>query len=660
MFKTFAKFVFAVTLILISATLIIEMKYSISFNEYLAYSQPLTREEQQFLTEKKYLTYGAVAEDAPFSVLSESSDEWKGLAIDYINILSEELKTPIITEAVTAGNEAQALRDRQIDLANLFTAAKGSNRYVSTQPVYKIDNIIVTMYGNKALSDIKDLSGKKIAMIYSDFLLESLQYSLPKGQRTEFIYVSNLKEGLMMLSRGEVAAVAGNELTINHYAEELGLENSLREFENELDSGEVALAVSVYDTQLYNILNKTLLKLKKSGAFDAAQKEWLGNSAAMVTNSTSVKWAEIIIIVCVAIVELLMFWESVLNRRIDKKTIELQIEKKNLQRIIDNIDALIAVISGDDVITQCNAFGKELLGDERGSFIGCGIASIDTLGDLYRLYCASPGESYYLYKQREYEISVRLLNVQKGTRLLKIEDCTESNLNERRLRQENKMAAVGQLSAGLAHEIRNPLGLIKNYSYILKDYASDDMSKHSLDVINDSAGRIDALIENLLRFSRLSNDTPASFNLEKLLQSILSLSRKKLDAQKIQIFLTCPPDFTICTVEETVKIVAFNLVNNAAEALTENQIKEGKIEIAVNCLAEDGLLEMTFSDNGPGIAADKIDRIFDPFFTTKDTGTGLGLYIVSAEIEKIGGQISVSSDAQNGTAFTVLLPVQDI
>ena len=113
-----------------------------------------------------------------------------------------------------------------------------------------------------------------------------------------------------MLAEGKVDAVAGTELTINYYAQQLGMENSLRNIGDNICTENVALAVSVYNTKLYNILNKTLLQLKKNGAFDSVQKQWLGSSASMVTNSASVRWAEWIIIVCVAIVELLMFWES--------------------------------------------------------------------------------------------------------------------------------------------------------------------------------------------------------------------------------------------------------------------------------------------------------------------------------------------------------------
>lgn len=660
MLKTFGKLVFAVALILVSAGLIIQMKYSISVNEYLAYSQPLTREEQQFLKEEKSLTYGILSENAPFCAEDAASGEDEGLIIDYIEILSKELNIPIDEVKVDAGDEPQALHDGSIDLTILYTASKGSNQYISTQPIFSLDSKLVTLYKNSSVIYARDLSNKKVAILKDAFLIDALEDKLPKGLKVDYVYVSSMKEGLSLLSRGEVSGVCGNTLTLDHYAKQLGLENSLRQIGETIGSNDVAFAVDVYNTKLYNILNKTLLTLKKEGAFDSAQKEWLGNSSAMVTNSASIMWAQWIIIVCVTIVELLMFWESVLNRRIDKKTQELQIEKKNLQTIIDNIDALIAVISGDDVVTQCNAFGKALLQDEKGSFLGCDIGSVEILGDLYRIYLEAPKEAYYTYRQREFTISVRVLNPQKGMKLIRIEDCTESNLAERKLRQENKMAAVGQLSAGLAHEIRNPLGLIKNYSYILQDYVSDedpdDMFGHSLDVIKESVDRIDSLVENLLRFSRLSNDTPASFNLEKLLQSVLVLERKKLDAGKIEISLHCPQDFTICTVEETVKILVFNLINNAAEALTESGRKDGKIQIHVSRREKDGLVEMQFSDNGPGIEESRLEKIFDPFFTTKNSGTGLGLYIVNSEVERVGGHISVTSTPSEGTVFTVLLP----
>ena len=189
MLKGFAKLLFAVVLILVSASLIIQMKYSISFNEYLAYSQPLTREEQQFLKEKKSLTYGIVAENAPFTSENEQTGEDEGLTIDYIDILSQQLNIPIYRKAVDAGEEPQALRDEEIDITDLFSAAKGSSSYASTQPIYKLDSVLVTLYKNKKINYIRDLNKKKIAVLKDEFLQNALTDAMPKGQTTDFVYV---------------------------------------------------------------------------------------------------------------------------------------------------------------------------------------------------------------------------------------------------------------------------------------------------------------------------------------------------------------------------------------------------------------------------------------------------------------------------------------
>lgn len=108
-----------------------QMKYSISFNEYLAYSQPLTREEQQFLKEKKSLTYGIVAENAPFTSKNEQTGDDEGLTIDYIDIISQELNIPIYEKVVEAGDEPQALREEQIDITELFFRCKRQQQFMS-------------------------------------------------------------------------------------------------------------------------------------------------------------------------------------------------------------------------------------------------------------------------------------------------------------------------------------------------------------------------------------------------------------------------------------------------------------------------------------------------------------------------------------------------
>ena len=657
MLKPFAKFLFAVLLIVVSISLIVEMKYSISLTEYLAYSVPLTREEKQYLQEKETLVYGIDPEAAPFSFVNEETGQIEGLVADYMSILALDLGMDIQSKVVEPSEILESLKTREIDMTDLFVDTGEKNQYVSTQPLYELTGIMVTRYGNREISAYRDMQGKRLAMVEGDFLELRVLKAFPQGQSMNIVYTDSVKKGLELLMEDQVDALVANETVIDFYAEEMDIESDLRQVGDAVYKEDVTLAVNVYDTKLYNILNKEILNLKKRNVFIEAQEKWLGTSAPIVTDSTSVKWAQWIILFCVGTVVILMLWESVLNRRIEQKTREIRIEKNNLQVVIDNIDALIAVINGDDVITQCNDYGKRLLQDTAGSFVGCGLGTTGMLKDLYDMYGKNPDAPYYIYEERYYSVFVRVLNGSRGNRLMMVEDCTGTQMAERKLRQESKMIAVGQLSAGLAHEIRNPLGLIKNYSYLLRDYATDDMAGHSLDVIGDSAKRIDQLVENLLRFSRLSNDKTEMLNVEKLLRAILDLEQKKLEKQKVTLSLVCAKDLTLYMCEETVKIIAFNLINNAVEAFREANMSEGRLKIGAKC--EEGVFYLKVEDNGPGMPQTVVEHIFNPFFTTKDTGTGLGLYIVNSELEKVNGQITVDSRPGEGSAFTVKIPVRE-
>lgn len=220
------------------------------------------------------------------------------------------------------------------------------------------------------------------------------------------------------------------------------------------------------------------------------------------------------------------------------------------------------------------------------------------------------------------------------------------------------MSAVGQLSAGLAHEIRNPLGLIKNYTYILNySVEEDEIASHALQVIGDSTDRINGLIENLLNFSRLSDETMSLVDIYSMLLNITALERKKMEKSGIQFLTDCAEDAHFYTSEETLKITLINLLNNAVDALIDGTIDSGvqkQIHCHISVSKEE--LQIVVSDNGPGISEENMESLFMPFFTTKDYGTGLGLYTVSSELDKLGGTIQLDGEYREGARFIVKIP----
>lgn len=219
------------------------------------------------------------------------------------------------------------------------------------------------------------------------------------------------------------------------------------------------------------------------------------------------------------------------------------------------------------------------------------------------------------------------------------------------------MTAVGQLSTGLAHEIRNPLGLIRNYRYIIAGYATDDISRHAVEIIGSSVDRINGLIENLLNFSRLTKEESDWFDIRKTVGNVLLLEEKKAEAAGIRLTVENQAAPWIYSNEETIRLVLFNLINNALEALEKYQTEKEK-EIRVTLESDGSILEIRVSDNGAGIREENLENIFNPFFSTKENGTGLGLYIVSSELEKVSGTISVMSREDEETCFTIRIPAQ--
>ncbi len=238
--------------------------------------------------------------------------------------------------------------------------------------------------------------------------------------------------------------------------------------------------------------------------------------------------------------------------------------------------------------------------------------------------------------------------------LLMLNDVTQSKAIYRQMIQDNKMTAVGQLAAGVAHEIRNPLGLIRNYCHLLKKSSPEDeaLKAKAIGMMEMAVDRSSEIIDNLLRFSRMSNESWKEVNLNQAIKSILDFEEHTLIKNQIKIILECNEEINICLVPESLEMILINLIINAVDAMEQGG------EITINCMEEGETVTITVTDTGEGIPEEICANIFNPFFTTKANrnGGGLGLYIVYNEISKLNGSINVESEVGKGTIFTIKLP----
>ena len=225
---------------------------------------------------------------------------------------------------------------------------------------------------------------------------------------------------------------------------------------------------------------------------------------------------------------------------------------------------------------------------------------------------------------------------------------------ESALAQQGKMASLGVLSSGVAHEINNPLGVILGYaSYLEGKIPGDDPVHYYIHEIKRESKRCKKIVQDLLSYARTPKPTLVETDINALLGQIVEFAANHTDMRNVTVVRDFTPELPPIEVDgDQLRQVAINLILNAGAAMPEG----GKL--VIRTLADDeGYLDIVFSDNGSGIPAENVDKIFEPFFTTKARGTGLGLAITKQIIEQHQGKIVLVSKVGQGTTVTVRLPM---
>ncbi len=220
--------------------------------------------------------------------------------------------------------------------------------------------------------------------------------------------------------------------------------------------------------------------------------------------------------------------------------------------------------------------------------------------------------------------------------------------------QSEKLAALARLTAGVAHEIGNPLTSISSYIQILQEHLQDDFSKEALNIISNHINRISLIVRQMSRFSKAKPAEIRPTEIRPIIESTLELVRYDKRMKQVRVDVSVDEDLPEVLVDENQLVQVFvNLILNALDAMPSG----GSISIRV--FSEDNRVKVSFTDTGVGIEKENLQRIFDPFFTTKEKGTGLGLAISYSIIKSFGGDIMVESTPMKGTTFTVVLPVYE-
>jgi signal transduction histidine kinase len=232
-----------------------------------------------------------------------------------------------------------------------------------------------------------------------------------------------------------------------------------------------------------------------------------------------------------------------------------------------------------------------------------------------------------------------------------------------RLEETARLASLGRLAAGVAHEINNPLAIINEKAGLIKDlitfkgeYNHDRRLEGLIDSVLESVERCGAVTKQLLGFARHTDVSVSEFPVREIIGSVLSFLEKEASYRNITLNLDIPDELPPMVSDRgKLQQVFLNLINNAFQAVNDS----GRIDIVARQV-DSTRIAVSVGDNGCGISEENLQKIFDPFFSTKKEsgGAGLGLSITYGLVQRLGGQIAVESDLGKGTTFTVTLPLK--
>lgn len=225
---------------------------------------------------------------------------------------------------------------------------------------------------------------------------------------------------------------------------------------------------------------------------------------------------------------------------------------------------------------------------------------------------------------------------------------------EEQLRRADRLSALGELSAGMAHEIRNPLGSIRGTAEIIQEGMDPSDRRYEFSrIMIQEVDRLNRVVQDFLDFARPAPIDRDRVDVNAVLADILVLVRQKATTAGIDITFPVEGHLYVYGKEEHLKQAFLNLTLNALQAMPEG----GKLDIRTGRSGAE--IEIRFCDTGGGVPSENLDKIFNPFFTTREKGTGLGLAISARIIQGHGGRITVDSQPGTGTTFTLFLPAME-
>jgi len=372
---------------------------------------------------------------------------------------------------------------------------------------------------------------------------------------------------------------------------------------------------------------------------------------------------------------MILRWSSLLEQEVGKKTKELRKSESQYRSVVETARDIIFTLDKEDRLISINEYGynffkkrpEEILGHNILELLPdeCAERQMNVIKGVFATNTSKQLTCPVEVDGKEYWLSTNFSgfldeNGNVFSVLAIARDITERKKMEEQMSHTEKLASMGTLAAGVAHEINNPLAIILGFTDLLLEKPALGSEEHDiLTTIERQATNAKRVVENLLSFARYKEYKEEEIDLNKNLETVLAVTRNTLLLNRISVDQYMQDDLPAIKVDSgELQQVFFNIINNAIYAM-----KNGGV-LTIMTKAFNNQVEIRFADTGPGIKKEYRTRIFDPLFTTKDVGegTGLGLSVSYGIITKHGGSITFETKTkeeseETGTTFIITLPV---
>jgi PAS domain S-box-containing protein len=631
-------------------------------------------------------TYKVAAEWAlpPFSYTGEDGT-LTGISIDLMeriasyNGITFEYVPMSLTEA------EKELRAGTIDAIAGITYSTEKDEYLDfSDPYFTMsDALIIPKEKKDIIHGIADVRTLHVALQDRKPVLQNLL----NMRNTNLTITKNQFSGLFTLIQGRADVFIGNKWTAEFYLKHLKQKENFIILDEVIEPADFAIAVKEGNEPLLTILNRTLTTLKAKGEVNTLIDHWLmPHPDAQIARLQEFIFLLTAVLIAASLVLLFSYiWNQRLKKAVQTQTQELWVLNDYLQeqrqkiadsdafkeQILNNIHTGIVTFNLNFVITSSNSRAVEMLGLSTDIPLNQQRSPL-----LHQLLL-----HYRNNKTQEQEKSVpplvleineegkwrviyyRMLRLydsqgkQTGY-LLSMNDRTEEKKLEQKLIIQEKLHALGQLVAGVAHEIRNPLTSIKTFIDLLPSkYDRPQFRKAILEHLPAEINRLNVIVTDLLDYARPRPPSKEGYSSRALLTSLLAFLQVTIEKKQIVLEQSIDDELIFYIDPQQIRQVFLNVMLNAIDAVEEAPIKKISILIKKENTTTG---RITISDTGKGMRQEELNRIFEPFYTSKDKGVGLGLTLSYKLIKENNGDIRVTSQPDQGTTITVLLPLQQM